>query len=111
MEPNLNCGKMEYNYYKGIVDTYKSLDSQEEVAIIEAMASVPKSVKLAEKGIYITADGRCVSPRYARAVRNYCEKSGVLDTALNGINEVRTAEEANSVASEAIVTEVQVAER
>lgn len=108
MEPNLNCGKMEYEYYKRIVGTYNNLDSQKEVAVFEAMASVPASMRLAEKGIHITADGRCVSSRHNSAVRNYCEKSGVLDTALNGINEVRTAE--GSLSSEAFATEVQVAE-
>lgn len=110
MEPNLNCGKMEYNYYESIVKTYNTLDSQKEVAVFEAMASVPASMKLAEKGIHITADGRCVSPRYAGALRRYCERSGVLETALNGINEVRTAE-GSALASESLATEVQVAER
>lgn len=98
MEPN--------NYYnERIVGTFNDHDSEKEVVVIEPMASVPASMRLADKGIHITPNGRCVCPRYAGALRRYLEKSGVLETALNGINEARTPE----AGSESVVADVQVA--
>lgn len=81
MEPN--------NYYENLVKTYASHDSSATLDVIEPMASVPASMKLREKGIHLVVrDGKlcCVNSELGKALRRYCEKSGVLETALNSAN-------------------------
>ncbi len=83
------------SYYKNLVNTYANHDKNASLDVIEPMASVPASMKLREKGIHLVVkDGKVygVNPGLASALTRYCEKSGVLETALTSIESENTAE-------------------
>ncbi|MBE5738565.1 MAG: hypothetical protein E7354_02425 [Clostridiales bacterium] len=99
-------------YYENLVKTYASHDASATLDVIEPMASVPASMKLREKGIHLVVrDGKlcCVNSELAKSLRRYCEKSGVLETALSASTAVTSVDaEASSVVLEA---DAQLAER
>ena len=85
------------SYYKNLVNTYANHDKNASLDVIEPMASVPASIKLREKGIHLVVkDGKVygVNPGLANAVTRYCEKSGVLETALRSIETAAPVEAA-----------------
>lgn len=87
------------SYYKNLVNTYANHDKNASLDVIEPMASVPASMKLREKGIHLVVkDGKVygVNPGLAKAVTRYCEKSGVLETALHSIETAAPVEVAES---------------
>ena len=84
------------SYYKNLVGTYAMHnDKNASLDVIEPMPSVPASMKLRGKGIHLVVkDGNmlyCVNPRLANAVTRYCEKSGVLESALSSMKTVESA--------------------
>lgn len=85
------------SYYKNLVGTYAMHnDKNASLDVIEPMASVSASVKLCEEGgiHLVLKDGNmlyCVNPRLANAVTRYCEKSGVLESALSSMKTVESA--------------------
>ncbi len=102
MEPN--------TYENNVVKFYASHDSHAEHDVIESMASIPASKKLQDMGISLVMgeDGklRAVSSRYAKSVRSYLERSGVLENALSkGTTTMKVDSPVTAVEAQAQVAE------